>query len=566
MELRLKPSDKNFYPLGGILIKGSHPTVWVKEIQSAGLSLAQTVVYPLPGITANSIWGCLVVFDVQKVKVDIGRNTWCKLMHNCLFVPEKAVVYPIVSPEEAQRLFNGKSYLLHPEIGLFALDENMDWTDLIKFPTSTQHSIVSPPATPFVPKQVKSFHIRQLASADLLQALEEQSFPKEQKFTDKPLNPFEKAKLFFYRQLFTRKGADGNTIDKTSFLKKIESLFKKKDNNWAESIQKDFEALEERNQKHLDRLMDLFKTNPKEALKYAIPLDSEGTSRGGRTGSFNMEKRWWDFSLFGGNMSNGMGATVLPDDSYQQLFQQYNKTAQELIKQGEYTNAAFVYMKLLKNYSMAADTLEKGKLYGEAASVYLAYCHNKTKAAECFEKGNMITNAIELHKELNNDEKVGDLYVSIHNRKEAFVWYQKVADRYVSNYQHVKAALLYRNKLHDETSAQETLLRGWRLGRDAFNCLNNYFTNIQEGKRLLTEIETIYRREVTPANRQVFLHVLQHEYDDYPKLSAALRDMAYEIVAEEAKANPAIVSELKAFNKTDKLLIKDMLRFKTGRR
>jgi hypothetical protein len=68
----------------------------------------------------------------------------------------------------------------------------------------------------------------------------------------------------------------------------------------------------------------------------------------------------------------------------------------------------------LKNAHSAGNALETGEHYQEAASVYLKYANNKNKAAECFEKGSMTMDAIGLYKELNQDEKVGDLYITIH--------------------------------------------------------------------------------------------------------------------------------------------------------
>jgi tetratricopeptide (TPR) repeat protein len=254
----------------------------------------------------------------------------------------------------------------------------------------------------------------------------------------------------------------------------------------------------------------------------------------------------------------------MPGNSFAQLHSQYMNTAQELTQQQDYKKAAFVYMKLLKNYHMAAQTLEQGGFYQESASVYLKYCSNKLKAAECYEKGNMTENAIELYKELNHDEKVGDLYYALHQKKEAFVYYQKVADGYTQNQQFVKAALLYKNKMENTTIAQEVLLKGWRLNRDGFNCLNNYFSNISDPKQSWSELQEIYHKEVNGMNRETFLRVLQHEYDKQHEFSEPIKDIAYQIVVEQIPANPSIVSELRSFNKEDKKLINDTLRFKVN--
>ena len=87
----------------------------------------------------------------------------------------------------------------------------------------------------------------------------------------------------------------------------------------------------------------------------------------------------------------------------------------------------------------------------------------------------MITDAIGLYKELNEYEKVGDLYMLQQKKETAFEYYQIVADDYIAHDKYVKASLLYKNKMENTESAQEFLLKGWRHQKDAFNCINNYF-------------------------------------------------------------------------------------------
>lgn len=570
MELELRPSGTGPSSLDAVLIKGASVEHWLHELQRMDLSLAATAVYPLPGTVANSVGGCLAVYPFGKTGIDIGRNGYCQLLHRCLFIPERASLHPTLSAEETAKLLGGKLHLLHPETGLVALEEKLDWATVISLPEPLPCRSRKPAPSAPVPQGVKTFLVKPVAAEETLQNFEETNFPKPQKFSDKPLNPFEKGKLFLYRRFFTKKGQgeDGTAagIERTPLLSKLgglRKLFSKKESDWPTALQKDYEELERRNQKHLDRLMELLKNDPSEALKYAIPLDNDGTGRGGPDAAFTLQKRWADFSLFGhaGGVSGG-GSVAFTDDTYNQLHQQYTATAQGLIAEGDYRRAAFVYLKLLKNYNAAAETLEKGKLYAEAASVYLKYCHNKAQAADCFEKGRITEAAIELHKELNNDEKVGDLYLSLQKKTEAFHHYRKVADGYTQNHQYLKAALLYKKKMEDGEAAQQTLLRGWRLGGDSFNCLNNYFASFSDEKALGEAMETIYRNEVNAQNRETFLRVLQHEYAKENSLAQPVKDRAYEIVAAAVKDNPDIVSELRSFNKADKQLPKDTLRFK----
>lgn len=569
MELELRPSGKNGFPLRAVLVKGASVEHWLHQLQHMNLSLPSVAVYPLPGATANSVWGCLVVYPFEKTGIDIGRNGYCQLLHRCLFIPERACLYPALSAEETAKLFGGKQHLLHPEIGLVELGAKMDWATVISLPEPLQCRSRKPVPSAPVPQEVKAFLVKPVAAEEALQNFEAAHFPKPQKFSDKPLRPFEKGRLFLYRRFFKKggQGEDGTAgVEQTPLLSKLErlrKLFFQKESDWPAALQNDYEELERRNQKHLDRLMELLKNDPAEALKYAVPLDNDGAGRGGMDAAFTLQKRWADFSLFGNAAGgSGGGSAAFADDAYNKLHRQYNATAQRLTEEGDYRKAAFVYLKLLKNYNAAAETLEKGKLYAEAASVYLKYCHNKAQAADCFEKARMIEAAIDLHKEMNNDEKVGDLYRSLHKKSEALRYYQKVADGYTQNHQYLKAGLLYKKKMEDGEAAQQTLLRGWRLNRDGFNCLNNYFANFSDEKALGEAMETIYRKEVNTQNRETFLRVLQHEYAKENSLAQPIKDRAYEIVAEAAKDNPDIVSELRSFNKADKQLPKDTMRFK----
>jgi tetratricopeptide (TPR) repeat protein len=568
MELRLKPSNKNTFPLAGILIRGARVETWLCQIQQIGFPLSSVITYPIPGKAANSLWGCLVDYGDLK-KPEVGKNSYCQLVNGLLYIPERAVLYPAVSVAETEKLFSGK-HIFHPEFGLVALEESVNWRAVIRLPEKTTRIVERPRAGVVIPKQIRSFQIKPVAPENVLESLENTHFPKGQNFKAKLLNPIEKARLFFYRQLFLKSRNDANAsqagIEQTPLLSKLKTLwsfFTKEGSNWIEKAQADYEDLEKRNQKQLDQLLDLLKENPEEALKYAIPLDMDRTVRGGSDRTFDMQKRWNRFSLFDNafNHRSSSGKTVFSDDSFARLHTQYTNMAQALIAHGEYHKAAFIYLKLLKDYHLAAQTLEEGGLYQEAAAVYLQYAQNKEKAAACYEKGAFTTDAIALYKELNHDEKVGDLYASIHNREEAFFYYEKVVEEYKRREQYVKAALLY-NKMQNRTGAQELLLTGWRENRDAFNCLNNYFANIPDVKILGTSLKSIFENEVHAANRETFLQVLRHEYAKATELSDSIKEMAHEVIVAQIPVNPSIVSELISFNKADKQLVKDTMRFK----
>jgi hypothetical protein len=142
MELRLKPYPKNSFPLAGILIKGTGVETWLHQMAQMGLSPASFTVYPIPGNTANSLWGCLIEYGDLK-KLDIGKNTYCQLVYGRLYIPERAVVYPTLSSAETEKLFAGK-HIFHPEFGLVELEEPVNWSAVIQIPEETPRIIKRP--------------------------------------------------------------------------------------------------------------------------------------------------------------------------------------------------------------------------------------------------------------------------------------------------------------------------------------------------------------------------------------------------------------------------------------
>lgn len=576
MEFRIKPCHKNTYPLRGMLIK--HPSIrfWIQEIQSLGMSLGKLDIYPIPGIQPNSIWGCLIISDTKLNPLLVGKHEACQVVCRNLMIPEKSIIYPNINKVELENIFSTFLHVIHPDFGLVELKEPLQLIEVLTFPEEMPCFITKPKLPVFIPNQIKSFQVAPIPPEEVLKKLEEKVFPKKEKLEDKPLTMLEKGKLSFYKLLFNKKsdtkatGEEGGNVEKTGIAKLIEGIantFSKKGSSLTDELQQNFEDLEERNRNQLDKLLDMLKNNPEEGLKYAIPLDDEGTSRGGTVGEFSLSKRWFDFSLLGSSRgsSSGSGSIDLGND-FTTLQNQYHATARDLVKAGEYHKASFIYMKLLKNYDLAAQTMESGNHFQEAASIYLTHVNNKRKAAVCYEKGHMIENAIGLYKELGENEKVGDLYLDINKRKQAIVYFKKVVEVYDMQGQYLKSSLILRHKVNDESEAQNTLLQGWRKNKDGFNCLNNYFSNINDEKQLSKEIEAIYQDEVSNENRESFLKVIQHEYKKEHKNSGRIREIGYELISVQILSNPAIVSELKFFNPKDKELVKDTIRFEVGRK
>lgn len=258
--------------------------------------------------------------------------------------------------------------------------------------------------------------------------------------------------------------------------------------------------------------------------------------------------------------SNG-GVVTLRNDIFDRITQQYEKLAQNYIDKKDFSRAAYIYLKLLKSPQRAADTLYDGKQYLNAAHVYQHICKNKRRAAESFEAAKVYTAAIEIYQELNEPEKIGDLYMLMKKKDQALPYYQKVITGYTAKDQYIKASLIYRKKLQDNTNAQQLLLRGWLKDKDAVNCINNYFSEIKEPDALIQEIQNIYNNHTPHHQKGKLLEALKHEYNKHPDMEQPTREIAYAIIAELMVKNRAILKELTAFTKDDKQVLTDIMQY-----
>lgn len=265
-----------------------------------------------------------------------------------------------------------------------------------------------------------------------------------------------------------------------------------------------------------------------------------------------------------GRRGSGGGNFYLETSLFDRIRNKYEELAEKYIEEKDYKKAAKVYMNLLQDNFRGAKTLENGGFFNEAAAVYLKKLNNKSEAASCYEKAKQYKKAIELYKEMQQKEKVGDLYKELNDIKNAQSYYQMVADDYTANNQMVKASLIYSKKMEQPEEAQKILLKGWNEDKDAFNCLNNYFANVFDLKKLEKEIQNLYQD--TPAYKKViYLEAMKHEFKKAPELQAVTRHIAYEIIAEKVGTRSEIINELKHFNPDDSVILKDISRFKTGR-
>lgn len=249
---------------------------------------------------------------------------------------------------------------------------------------------------------------------------------------------------------------------------------------------------------------------------------------------------------------------------FDRIRNKYEDLAEKYIAEKDYKKAAKVYINLLRDHYRGVKTLADGGFYNEAAVIYLKKLKNKPEAAHCYEMAKQYQKSIELYKEIGQNEKVGDLYHHLRDEKNANTYYQMVADDYENNDQMVKASLVYRKKMNFPEEAQKILLKGWNENKDAFNCLNNYFVNVENVNELNQKIQSLYKE--TPADKKlVYLEAMKHEFKKDEKLHETARNIAYEIIAENVEKHSSVVNELRHFNPEDEVILKDISRYKTGR-
>lgn len=262
-------------------------------------------------------------------------------------------------------------------------------------------------------------------------------------------------------------------------------------------------------------------------------------------------------------LTTGSSGVLLEESLFDKLRKKYESLAEQYREQGQYFKASNIHLKLLQNPYRAASVLEEGGFYNEAAVLYLKKLSNKLQAAQCYEKGKNYKKAIELYKDLGDKEKTGDLYMLLNDRIAANNAYESLIGDYRDKAQYVKASLVARHKMQDAEKAQGLLLKGWNNNIDAFNCINNYFACYTEYDELKKVIGHIYA--TTPERqKETLLSALKYEFDKDREMEKMTRDIAYDIIASQIQKKPAIISELKHFNPADKVIIKDIIRYKAA--
>ncbi|WP_121199474.1 tetratricopeptide repeat protein [Mucilaginibacter gracilis] len=214
----------------------------------------------------------------------------------------------------------------------------------------------------------------------------------------------------------------------------------------------------------------------------------------------------------------------------------------------------------------ATNVLQQGKLFREAAALYREHVKNDRMAAECLEKGGLLDEAIAIYLELDQSEKVGDLYRKLGREEKAEMYYRKTIEelRLAKAYQ--KAATVLVDKLAAREEAKAILLDGWKGAGHPEACLTDYLelSRDAEEQHLAREITYLYSTHVPRLKRIAFLNVLTDINRRYPEpgLQEAALGIAFEVVSQQVELNDTSALKLIGnFLPEDRLLTSDATRF-----
>ncbi len=322
--------------------------------------------------------------------------------------------------------------------------------------------------------------------------------------------------------------------------------------------------------KSINRLLHLLQTDPDEGLRYAIGTGG-GAHRGAAPPSSELGRRDVDFSLNRLRGGEPVDHWDLSTDVHLQLIARYRELADRELRLGRYRRAAYIYAELLDDLEAAAAALKRGRQWREAAVLYREKLSRPRQAAECLEEGGLLSEAVVLYEQLDEHEKVGELYTRLAQPELAEAAYRRAVAKYAGRQDYVKAADLLETKLGDADEALAMLDTGWAHSPQAGKCLEASFALLGRSGRHDAAEERVerVRNETIPADCLLpLVDVLADTAGNYPgrHVRARAADVTRMIAAEALPSAPPsdaarLVGAVERLVPEDRLLARDCRRF-----
>ena len=226
-------------------------------------------------------------------------------------------------------------------------------------------------------------------------------------------------------------------------------------------------------ERQIEKLMDMMRSNPDEALKYAIPIGSDSLSgRGMAIPGATLFARLTDFSMGELRDSGPVDQWNIGDDLQARLHQKYHEQANREIAAGRYRRAAYIYAHLLTDFRLAASTLERGKFYAEAAALYQEKLRDRSDAARCYALANMHQEAVDLYISLNELEKAGVVWLDADQPEKARELFVRAYQQLLNRDSVIAAAKILEGRLDARSNAIDLLQKQWPLGKQVLESAN----------------------------------------------------------------------------------------------
>lgn len=551
------------------------PEVWHTEatrLRKAGLSKSPGIIpITLDGITHGAI---LLLPEDETAPFSRRVSPLTRLLPNVLSLQNAELSLGLLEQEICFSNFPADFYLFLPHTGLLELSKtsilaSKDFIILEKSPTTWNHALPGPLPQPRLGAIIlklpdpEDLHLESDGVGDLKGKKPKGKGPlgkigKIGKGLGLGLGALAAGPILGLGKLlnFLPNGPASNTP--TPF-EKLEA--------WAQKHWKDISSARQR---ELNRLIEMMAKDPEQGLRYALPLGGHEARRGKAASGWKLGQR----SLRLGN-SQGGGAVDgwdLDHETQLKLEQQYRKAAAAAEADGNHERAAYIYGELLNDWASAAHSLIKAGKLREAVSIFLNKLSDMRRAAQALEEAGFHLQAAEWYFNLQDFEKVGDLYQHLGQENRAREFWNKALDEEKNP---LEKARISEEKLGSRIDAIAILDKAWRSNQHAATSLQAEFKLLLKNEdqsaieNLITEFDAappsifpaLEKARLCLSLRQELLPEVHHA----PLQESVLRLTSAKLGKDpSAKSSHQFLNLLKQFREEDELLNRDTTRYIAG--
>ena len=329
-------------------------------------------------------------------------------------------------------------------------------------------------------------------------------------------------------------------------------------------------SLASKRHEQIEKLLQMMKDDPDNALKYAIPLSSEmsGLHRGLGTPNWKLTPNATTLSQGGGGLADYWD---IRGDMQYRMRASYREQANREIALGRYRRAAYIYAHLLGELSTAATVLEQGKLYREAALLYSEKLNRPRDQARCLVLAGLPHEAAPIYAKLKDFENEADAWQQAEQPELARKALELAVEAALNRKEIMVAVRIIDEKLHDRPRAEELLWRQWPSNSSALESVQLAFRWLGQDSRhedahaKLSECAALCKS----THDELIAGLAVHLYQDYPH--AGVKNQAEDLgritiarllltdSIEDLRRPTSLLSNLAT---QDELLIRDSFRYR----